>query len=402
MFNYRLLITVFLLIIGAAVTAILRLDIDTDVVRSLPAGETVISDALTIFNNHPIHDQIAVDIALDRDDPNILVDAALFVEERFRSSGLFAEVGNDAVTSLIPDLALHVTDKLPILFSREELEKEISPRLEREFIDQRLQETFQKLSSLEGIGQSRLITTDPLGFMEPVMAKMAMLAPLQDTKMYRGFLLSPDSRHLLLTARPSTAGTNTASAAQIADLLAATAAELTDTYHPDGITVTLTPVGAYRAALDNERIIRHDVNLALLLSTAGIGLLLLIAFPRPLFGLFALLPALAGTTLSLLVFSLFHPSISIMVLGFGGAIISITVDHGIAYLLFLDRPRVTKGKEASHEVRAIGILAVLTTCGAFLTLSFSGFPIFVQLGQFTAMGVLFSFLFVHSSINIIN
>ena len=395
MFNYRLLITVCLLIIGAATTGILRLDIDTDVARSLPSGKTVISDALTIFSNHPIHDQIAVDIALDRDDPNILVEAASFVKDRFHSSGLFAEVGSDEITSLIPDLAFHVTESLPLLFSREELEQEIAPRLEKEFITQRLQEMLQKLSSLEGIGQSRLITADPLGFMEPVMAKMAMLAPLPDTRMYKGFLISPDSRHLLLTARPKTAGTNTASAAQIADLVAGTATELTDKYSPHGIKVTLTPVGAYRAALDNERIIRHDVNLALLLSTAGIGLLLFIAFPRPLLGLFALLPALAGTALSLLIFSLFHPSISIMVLGFGGAIISITVDHGIAYLLFLDRPTVTRGREASREVRAIGILAVLTTCGAFLTLSFSGFPIFVQLGQFTAMGVLFSFLFVH-------
>ena len=376
-------------------TGILRLDIDTDVARSLPAGETVISDALTIFSNHPIHDQIAVDIALDRDDPTILVEAANLVEDRFHSSGLFAEVGSDAITSLIPDLAFHITESLPLLFSREELEQEIAPRLEKEFITQRLQEMLQKLSSLEGIGQSRLLTADPLGFMEPVMAKMAMLAPLPDTRIYKGFLISPDSRHLLLTARPETAGTNTASAAQIADLVAGIAAELTNKYRPQGINVTLTPVGAYRAALDNERIIRHDVNLALILSTAGIGLLLFVAFPRPLLGLFALLPALGGTALSLLIFSLFHPSISIMVLGFGGAIISITVDHGIAYLLFLDRPTVTKGKEASHEVRAIGILAVLTTCGAFLTLSFSGFPIFVQLGQFTAMGVLFSFLFVH-------
>ncbi len=395
MFNYRLLITVCLLIIAAAATGILRLDIDTDITRSLPAGETVISDALTIFSNHPIHDTIAVDITLDRDDPDTLVASGRLVEERFQSSGLFAEVGNDTITSLIPDLAFHVAESLPILFSREELEQEISPRLEKPFISQRIQELIKKLGSLEGIGQGRLISADPLGFMEPVMARMAMLAPLPNTRIHQGFLISPDNRHLLLTALPETAGTNTASAAQIAELVAAITAELTAKYSPEGIQVTLTPVGAYRAALDNERIIRHDVNLALLLSTAGIGLLLFIAFPRPLIGLFALLPALAGTALSLLIFSLFHPTISIMVLGFGGAIISITVDHGIAYLLFLDRPRITKGKEASREVRAIGILAVLTTCGAFLTLNFSGFPIFAQLGQFTAMGVLFSFFFVH-------
>jgi len=395
LFNYRLLAVVFLLIFSAALTAFLRLDIDTDIVRSLPSDQTVISDALDIFTNHPIHDQIAIDISLNIDDRDILVQCGEYIEEQFHASKLFAEVGTSEIASLIPDLALHVIRNLPILFSSEELEQYIAPRLEKQFIETRFEENFLKLSSLEGIGQSTFITSDPLGFMEVIMAKTAMLAPLSDTSMYKGFVFSPDKRHLLVTARPNSAGSNTASARQIADLIDTITTELTDKYSPEEIIPSLTPVGAYRAALDNERIIRHDVNLALLLSTAGIGLLLFVAFPRPLLGLFSLLPALAGTATALFLFSLFHSSISIMVLGFGGAIISITVDHGIAYLLFLDRPQKTRGKEASHEVRAIGILAVLTTCGAFLTLSLSGFPIFVQLGQFTAMGVLLSFLFVH-------
>jgi uncharacterized protein len=395
LFNYRILITVFILIFTTAAAGFLRLTIDTDIVRSLPSDQTVISDALEIFSNHPIHDQIAVDITLNKDDPDVLVDCGRYVEERLRASGLFAEVGNSEISSLIPDLALQVVANLPVLFSKQELEQDIAPRLDKQFINQRFSTILQKLSSLEGIGQSTFITTDPLGFMEPVMARMAMLAPITDTGMYKGFIFSADNRHLLVTARPKTTGTNTASAKHISGLLKSISTELAERYNPEGIDVTLTPVGAYRAALDNERIIRHDVNLALLLSTAGIGLLLFIAFPRPLLGLLSLLPALAGTAVSLFLFSVFHSSISIMVLGFGGAIISITVDHGIAYLLFLDRPRITRGKEASREIRAIGILAVLTTCGAFLTLSFSGFPIFVQLGQFTAMGVFFSFLFVH-------
>ena len=395
MFNYRLLTAVFTLICAATLTAFLRLEIDTDIVRSLPSDQSVVSDALDIFTKHPIHDQIAINISLNIDDQNILADCGEYIEERLQSSNLFRRVGTDEIANLIPDIALHITKNLPILFSQQELEQNISPRIEKEFIDTRFKEILRKLSSLEGIGQSTFITSDPLGFMEPVMAKMAMLTPLPGTTIYRGFVFSPDKRHLLVTARPNSAGTNTASAGQISDLLNDIAVTLQDKYSPDGIKTEITPVGAYRAALDNERIIRHDVNLALLLSTAGIGILLFIAFPRPMLGLLALLPALAGTATSLFFFSLLHSSISIMVLGFGGAIISITVDHGIAYLLFMDRSKTTKGKEASGEVRAIGILAVLTTSGAFLTLSFSGFPVFVQLGQFTAMGILFSFLFVH-------
>ena len=48
------------------------------------------------------------------------------------------------------------------------------------------------------------------------------------------------------------------------------------------------------------------------------------------------------------------------------------------------------------KLKAVGLMAVVTTIGAFLILSRSGFPIFTELGLFTALGILFSFLFVHT------
>ncbi len=396
MLNYRLLAVVSLLILVFAGLGLWRLDIDTDVVRSLPSGEKVITDALDVFEHHPVHDQIAVDVSINGDDPDTLVKIGAFLEKKMKDSGLFAQVGIDAVGELIPELAFHAARNLPLLFSRQELEQKVAPLLDTDRIHERLLKLYQDLSSMEGIGQAEFVGLDPLGLKDLILAKMAPLAPSLNSRFYQGSLLSADDRHLLVTARPLATGTDTASAQKISDLIAEISAELTAQYSPSGLQVTLTPVGGYRAALDNERIIRHDVQLALLLATAGIGLLLLIAFPRPLIGLLSLVPALAGTAAALFVFSLYHSSISVMVLGFGGAIISITVDHGIAYLLFLDRNRESKGKEASHEVYSIGIMAVITSIGAFLILSFSGFLIFAELGQFTALGIFFAFLFVHS------
>ncbi|RUM40674.1 MAG: MMPL family protein [Desulfocapsa sp.] len=394
-FNLPLFGAVLFAIVLCVFIAVQRLKMDTDIVRSLPADSPVVSDALDIFSKHPIHDQIAVDIILNVDDSALLLDSAEFVEKEFTASGIFRQVGNGEIAALIPKLALYAVENLPLLFSASELEEEIAPRLNTNFIQTRLQESLQKLSSLEGIGQGQFIASDPLGFMEPIMARMALQTPFAHAEIRKGFVLSADHRHLLVTARPKASGTDTAPARQLAELIRRVEQKVNNRYGEGGKIVSLTPVGAYRAALDNEQIIRHDVNFALILSMLGIGLLLFIAFPRPLIGLLSLLPAVFGTAVSLLVFSFFHPSISIMVLGFGGAIISITVDQGIAYLLFLDRRRRTRGRDASHEVRSVGLLAVLTTCAAFLTLGLSGFPVFVQLGQFTAMGVLFSFLFVH-------
>lgn len=395
MINYRLLFLVILLVIGCAAVGKTRLDLDTDLARSLPTGERVIADALEIFNHHPIHDQIAVDLAINRDDQDALVEGGVFVEQKMQESGLFAQVGANAIGELIPRLALHAARNLPLLFSREELAT-IVPQLEPERIRERLGKLHDDLGSLEGVGQAEFIGMDPLGLKDLILAKMALLAPSMNAQFYRGHLLSGDGSHLLVTARPLAAGSNTASAQSIADFFERLAPELAEHFAPQGVQVTLTPVGAYRAALDNERMIRHDVQFALLLSTAGIALLLFLSFSRPLLGLMSLLPSFAGTAAALLVYSLFNSSISIMVLGFGGALISITVDYGITYLLFLDRPHESSGKEAAHEVRIVGIMAMVTTMAAFLVLCGSGFPVFTELGLFSALGVLFSFLFVHT------
>ncbi len=396
MINYRLLLIASLLVFALAGIGLLRLDFDTDIVRSLPTGDKVIADGLEIFEHHPIHDQIAVDVMLNIDDPDTLVEVGTLLEKKMQDSGLFAQVGTAEFGELLPDMALYAARNLPLLFSEEELAQKVAPLLTAKRIKTRIQKIYQDLNSMEGIGQAEFIGLDPLGLKDLVLARLAPLAPSLNTRFFRGALLSADGHHLLVTARPLTAGTDTSFARKIAELMAESSRVINEKYNSSGRQITITPVGAYRAALDNERIIRHDVQLALVLATAGVAILLLTLFSRPLIGLLSLVPALAGTGAALFAYSLFHSSISIMVLGFGGAIISITVDHGIAYLLFLDRSYETKGRDASFEVRSIGIMAVITSIGAFLILSCSGFPIFTELGQFTALGIFFSFLFIHS------
>ena len=389
---------IILILAGTALVfaaALMRLKIDTDVVAGLPNDGGVLTDAVYIFKHHPLQNEIAIDIGMDRTDREGLVRAADQVEERLRQSGLFATVGMENLQQIVPQLVGHVLDHLPFLFSGSDLQEKIAPLLTLQAVEQKFQAMQESLAGLDAIGQARMMARDPLGFRELKLAGLSSLAPSPNAQIYKGKLLSADGRHAMILAQPAGSGTDTAFARRLTDFMEQLGSSVNEGPPQSEKRITLTPVGAYRAALDNETMVRRDVNQAIILATLGIAVMLLLAFPRPLIGLLALLPALVGTTLSLFVFSLFSRSISIMALGFGGAVISITVDHGIAYLLFLDRPQETSGKDASREVWSVGLLAVLTTIGAFLVLSFSGFLIFTQLGIFTAMGIAFSFLFVH-------
>ncbi|MCJ8501609.1 methyltransferase domain-containing protein [Desulfatitalea alkaliphila] len=384
-----------LLVIGALVaTGLWIARIDTDITRYLPSDAPAIADAGAIFQHHPMQGQMAIDLAVAAPNPELLTRTARYVENRLQESGLFRQVGMAAMQALMPELLTHVTEQLPILFTAEELQTRVGPLLSPDQIQSRLIALRHQLLGLDAIGQASRISRDPLALGEIVLARLAHLAPTRDVDLLDGRPLSSDGRHLLVVATPTQPGADTAFALRLETFLATLADEVA-LRTADTEPVALTPMGAYRAALDNERIARRDVQKAIGLATLGIALLLLIAFPRPLLGLFAFLPAAAGTAAAFFILALVHDTISIMAIGFGGAVISITVDHGIAYLLFLDQTQTTYGRRASREIWAIGLVAALTSIGAFAALNLTGFPVLAQLGQFAALGIGLAFLFVH-------
>ncbi|MBN1381183.1 MAG: methyltransferase domain-containing protein [Deltaproteobacteria bacterium] len=387
---------IILAVIGLFVATQKRLMIDPDIINAIPDNDPVIADARYVISNHPLQDRIIIDISCRPHDINRLMTGASVVEQRLRRSGLFHQVGREETFHLYPELVTVVAHHLPVMFSETELKEHIAPLLDFHNVRTTLRTQFHQLQSLEGIGQGELISLDPLGFRNIVLARLAPLAPGKGIKVQSGRLISDDGRHILLTAEPATPDASSSFARQATQLFAEISEDLKRQYEADGTTFTVTPVGAYRAALDNETTAKQDTRRAVLFSTVVILLLLLIGFPRPFIGILALPPALAGTITALFVYSLVKPSISILAVGFGGAIISFTVDYGIAYFLFLDRPYDTTGPDASREVWFLGLLAMLTTVVSFAFLCLSGFPALTQLGIFAALGVLFTFIFVHA------
>ncbi len=373
-----------------------RLHIETDITASLPTHNPVIRDALYFFDHHPIQDRVVISAGLGTRDPERLVKLAAMVEETLWASGLFSSVGMDHYQEIMPELMTQVVKTLPFQFTRTQLETDIAPLLAPGAIRETLGQTHARLLGLEEVGTSEFISLDPLGLKNIVLSRLKSLAPVDEFNIYKGKLLSGDSRHCLIMATPKSSGTDSKFSTRAMDLIHAIQTRAQTGFSRPGEHAVLTSVGAFRAAYDNERIIKHDVQNAIFIATAAIVLLLFLAFPRPWIGLLALVPAMFGTIAGLFTYSLLYDSISLIVLGFGGAIISITIDHGITYLLFLDQPRKTSGRHASAQVRAVGLIATLTTVCAFLSLGMSDFKILEELGKFTALGMGFSFVFIHS------
>lgn len=394
-FNWPLIAVVAVILGAVLIYESYVLRIETDILKSIPLRDPVLADAHRVIRHLPVQSRLVVDVACPGGDRDALVAAGNEIEEGLRASGLFREVGAGRIEALFPELIARIADSLPLLFDAERLETQVKPLLEPERMRAILAEDLKTLQGMEGIGQAGLIARDPLGLRNLVLEKMSQLLPSREARLYRGKILSRDGNHLLVTAELRGSATDTAYSRAIPPLMAGLEERINGNRPADAPRFTLTPIGAYRAALDNENAARHDMRTAILLTMLGIAFLLVATFPRPLVGLMALIPSSAGAIFALLVCSFFFPSLSILAVSFGGAIMAFTVDLGITYLLFLDRPCEVSGREAAREVQSGEILAVMTTVGAFLLLLLSRFGVLTQIGLFAALGAAMAFAFVH-------
>ncbi len=396
--RWKAVVVVVLVFAGLYLAGQHNLKIQTDIAAGMPQRDPVINEAHYIITQYPVFDRIVIDVGLTSRHPDsaLLVSAATFLQQGLNGSGMFKEVGLENSEQAMPLLLSRVVSSLPFLFSSRQLETSVLPLLAAGAVSASIQRDMDDLQGLGGLGQTDLMAHDPLGFRNLVLARMASMLPVQNARIDDNFIMSQDRRHILIIADPRQSTTDSTFAFKVHALIQKLEDGLDRRLGRDRDKIRITPVGSYRAAIDNETIVRKDTMRALLLSTLGIALLLLISFPRWYIGIMALIPALAGTALALFVMSLLKHDISILAIGFGGAIVSINVDYGIAYLLFLDQPRTTTGSFASRQSFWVGLGASFTTIGSFLALSFSGFPILAEAGQFTALGTLFSFAFVHT------
>ncbi|MBA2882610.1 putative exporter/precorrin-6B methylase 2 [Desulfosalsimonas propionicica] len=372
------------------------LRIETNILHSLPAGNPVMADGHEVILNHPYQNRVLIDLGLEPADPEVLSAAAGRLEAYLEATGLFDAVGFKDAGQIFSALDLYAAQHLPALLTDRDLEKKAAPLLEKGVLEKRVRQNLSRLYTMESTGRARAILADPAGLRDVVLEKTRALMPAKNIEFHKGRLFSRDLGHVLIIADPGRAATGSEAAKEIATAISQARQALSRDVDTRGADLTLTAAGAYRAVIDNETAAKNDARQAVFLSALGIAVLLIMAFPRPVIGLLAFVPAVFGTLAALMFYALWHESITIMALGFGGAIMAITVDHGISYLLFADRPHETTGKHASREVWAVALAAALTSAGAFFLLVFSGFPILAEIGQFAALGILFSFLFVHT------
>jgi predicted exporter len=374
-----------------------RLTVNNDIVATLPRDDKVVLAAEEILRHHPVLDNIVIQISAS-DDPAAkeeLIKAADLVCTLLTESGLVRVVSSGSAAGTFAVLLGTVTDNLPFLLSEVDLKTQVEPLLEPGRVEALLEDGLRQLLDLGSIGQAEYFAKDPLALRNLFLGHLSSSLPFRDAVLEQGYILSKDGRHLLLMARPAQPNQDSAFARRLTEVMKKISAGLNEFSDRQGRSLTMDYVGAFRASLDNEEIIKRDTSRALTLVMLSLVPLVLLSFRRPWLGLLSAIPATAGTMLAVFVYALTGEAIFGVAMGFGGALIGIAVDHGLAYVILLDRPGGTVAHDISKDIWAVGSLPLLAAMAALLSLAAIGIPLFAQVGIFAALGVGVSAVFAH-------
>jgi len=374
-----------------------HLEISHDVTAALPERDPVVGAAKEFLRHYPALENVFVDISLAgmKPDRDLLCGAGDAVSAELDRSGLAKPLTGRSAAETLSALMELVTRNLPCFFGSEDLHERVAPLIKPQRIEEILKERRRYLLGLDAIGQAKYLAEDPLGLRNIALERIYNAVPYKNGALYRGHILSQDGRHLLIIAEPLGNPQDADFARRLVHVLDAASKlpEIADT-QGDG-KLHMVYAGSFRAAFDNEATIREDASRALFLVTVGLILLLLLCFRRLWIGLLSAIPAIAGIMLATFFYALLKDSIFALSLGFGGALISIAVDHGLTYALTLDRPYETHALQASRNVWAVASVTVLTTVASLLCLTLTGIPLFSEVGLFAAMGVSLGAVFTH-------
>lgn len=336
-----------------------------------------------------LRDQIVIDISSGTMHARRLVAVAETVVHRLNQSRLFQQVQNQPTQQSLSDLEQQVIKNLPILFTAGQLQRQVVPLLADEQIRHALSAARDDRYRSSDFGQAPGISADPLGLRHIVLARLSGPRLVSESAIQPGSIQA-SSRHLTLLVTPVDSVSDTTVRRFLKDQQNTVEQEF-------GARMTTWSADGLGADPDAASILNRNARQAIPWAAAATMVIVLLALLSPrLAGWLALLPAMAGTTVAFYVCALIHDSVSVMVLGFGSAIIFISVVHATAYLVLLDGSPDLDGRQVSREIRAVGLPTAISAIGAYMVLAFSGIAPIAQLGWFSALGTAVSVVFVYA------
>jgi 1-acyl-sn-glycerol-3-phosphate acyltransferase len=381
-----------LLIVAAAVVISSRIDLEEDILATLPQNDRIVDEYRYTLHKFRQIDRVYIDVGTKPAGSDKLAAAADEVFARLSKNTNYARILYRVEFGGQQKVVDYLSGALPNLFTAGDA-KALAPKLEPSAVRDYLTVMRRKLAGMEGMVLKTVVAADPIGMSSLVVAKVL---PLQtgfgDAQIVDGRITSSDGNHVLLMAEPDFSSSDARdSVVLVADLLRMR--NEVEKQFP-GVQVAIT--GGHRMAVDNATLIKSDATRCILIGMAAMLTLCITAYRRKWMAIITFLPSLFGTLMAGVALVFWDSHLSAIATGFATIAIGITVDYGIYVVYHLDNgiglDHASAGRIVSRLVTPM-FIGALTIIGAFVVLAGSSMRGYQQLGAFGAIGVLMSAAF---------
>ena len=197
-----------LLLTAAALLISLRIDLEEDILATLPQHDQLVDEYKYTLRKFRQIDRLYFDVGVNADDPDKLAAAAEAVETRLATNTAYLRPMKHLESGGQQKVVDFLTGALPNLFTEADakaLETKIQPAEVRDY----LTTIRRKLAGPEGMVLKDVVAADPVGMSALVVAKVL---PLQtgfgDAQIVDGRITSGDGRHVLLLVEPKFPSSN--------------------------------------------------------------------------------------------------------------------------------------------------------------------------------------------------
>ncbi|MBD3390856.1 MAG: MMPL family transporter, partial [Chitinivibrionales bacterium] len=364
----------------AAVFVLSRRRFSSDILDLLPLEDKVIARQYEFLSASGAMQQVVLDISSPDTSAAFagLSAAAGLVVDTLAASGLF-DMSGPASPEEFMALRNLLLENWPNLFARAD-SAWVASRLNADTLSRRLDRRLASLFTFSDMAADGFaMRHDPFGLAAFGLRRLAALKPVEDVFFEDGFITNEDRSRILILVRIAGSGMDERTARATGTVFD----KLEKMLRARGLRMVW--MGAVRASRDNVDTVKRDVHFTAPIAAALILGICFLIYRRFYYGFLALVPTIAGILLTLALFSL-AARVSIIMVGFGAALLGITIDYAVHYLYHLDA--VPEDRRPAATLAPPILASALTTAGAFAVLVVAGIPGLSQLGLVTAGGIL--------------
>ena len=370
-------------------TLVLNLSYKEDISDFLPLGENE-KEAMKVYQDISGANRMFV-MFENPDDADRTVEAInLFTEtvQERDTAGWCADLTATFDMERLAEVSDFVYQNIPYFLTAADYRRMDSLLADPQFVDNQLEADREMLMFPSGNLLSQNIGRDPLNLFTPVVSRLQKSQQQLRFEMYDGYIFTPDMSRAVVMMTSPFGNSETSMNSRLLALLDGSIETMNATY-PD---VKAHVVGGPQIAVGNASQIKYDSILAVALSLILIVLLLAKSFSSvrniALIGLsisWGWLFALGGM-------SLFHDSVSIIVIGISSVILGIAVNYPLHLVAHVDhQPNI---RSAIGEIVTPLLVGNVTTVGAFLALVPLQSTALRDLGLFASLLLIGTMLFV--------